>query len=167
MPNPTIYPNAQVQYGTAGPVNYQQYTTTPAPMPWPGPQMANQQVSQPAVNRQVMSIAAIRGGRLVAEQFPVAAGTELWLVDKEAGKIYIKSDPTNPSTMVEADYQIIETPQANQNEPVSRAEFDELKGLLAQLTAAVQSRPEQKKQKNDWKRGNRDVGSNGVSTNAE
>lgn len=162
MPMPNPYPNGFVQYPTGGPVNYQQNTSTPQPMPWPGPQQVQQ-----SVNRQVMSIAAIRGGRLVAEQFPVAAGTELWLVDKEAGKIYIKNDPTNPSTMVEADYQIIETPQANQNEPVSRAEFDELKGLLAQLTAAVQSRPEQKKQKNDWKRGNRDVGSNGVSTNAE
>lgn len=164
MPNPTIYPNGQVQYGAAGPVNYQQTPVTAQPMPWQAQPMINQQPVQPTLPRQVMSIAAIRGGRLVAEQFPVAAGTELWLIDKEANKIYIKTDPMNPSSMIEADYQIAETPQPNQNESVSREEFNELKGMLAQLTSAIQSRPEQqqKKQKNDWKRGNRDAQSGGV-----
>lgn len=164
MPMPNPYPNGFVQYPTGGPVNYQQNTATAQPMPWPGPQQVQQ-----SVNRQVMSIAAIRGGRLVAEQFPVAAGTELWLIDKEANKIYIKSDPTNPTSMIEADYQIVETPAPNQNDSVSRAEFDELKGMLAQLTAAVSARnnDQHKKPKNDWKRGNRDAQSDGVSANDE
>lgn len=166
MPNPNYangyYSNGPVQYGaqTQPHPNFSipmgQSTPMPAqPMPTTG-------------QNPSMSIAAIRGGRLVAEQFPVAAGTELWLIDKEANKIYIKTNPMNPADMREADFVFIE-PQVNQNTPVSREEFNELKGMITQLGAMItEHRGDQRgKGKNrDWKRGEQHDQSDGVSASA-
>lgn len=167
MPNQnyanSYYSNGPVQYGAQTQMNPNfsipmGQTTGMAP----SQQVAPQQIQQPMPRQIVMSIASIRGGRMVAEQFPVAAGTELWLIDKEASKIYIKSNPMNPAEMQEADFSFVEQP-VNQNAPVSRAEFDELKGMMSQMLATMKDR----KKHGDWKRGNRDAESNGVSTDAE
>lgn len=165
MPNPNYvngyYSNGPVQYGAQTQIN----PNFSIPMGQSTGMAQNQQPVQQVPRQMTMSIASIRGGRMVAEQFPVAAGTELWLIDKEASKIYIKSNPMNPAEMQEADFSFIEQP-VNQNVPVSRAEFDELKGMMSQMLSTMKERQDRKKH-GDWKRGNRDAESNGVSTDAE
>lgn len=165
MPNPNYvngyYSNGPVQYGAQTQIN----PNFSIPMGQSTALPQNQQPAQQIPRQMTMSIASIRGGRMVAEQFPVAAGTELWLIDKEASKIYIKSNPMNPAEMQEADFSFVEQP-VNQNAPVSRAEFDELKGMMSQMLSTMKERQDRKKH-GDWKRGNRDAESNGVSTDAE
>lgn len=84
-----------------------------------------------------LSIAPVSGEEN-AIQFPVAAGTELYLIDKTNGMLYMKSNSSNPRDMLKFRLeQIIEEP--NQNEPVSRAELDEMKNMMAQMMSMIQN----------------------------
>lgn len=117
-------------------------------------------------NAPVMSIAPV-SGRENAIQFPVGVGTELWLVDKMACKIYVKTNSANPREMQEIDFTYVVNQQV-QNETVTRAEFDEMKGMMAQMMSMLQSNQhgdQPRKQKSDWKRGNRNDQSDGSSAN--
>lgn len=111
--------------------------------------MNQQFVQQPIQNYQsnapVMSIAPV-SGKENAVQFPVGVGTELWLVDKAAKKIYIKNNSANPREMQELDFEYVAPPQ-NQNEPVSRSEFEELKGMMGQMMSMMQSGHEANQQR--------------------
>lgn len=94
-----------------------------------------QQPYQPIL--PTLSIAPVSGEEN-AMQFPVAVGTELYLIDKANGMLYMKSNSSNPRDMLKFRLeQIIEEP--NQNEPVSRAELDEMKNMMAQMMAMIQN----------------------------
>lgn len=91
-----------------------------------------------------LSIAPVSGEEN-AIQFPVAAGTELYLIDKTNGMLYMKSNSSNPRDMLKFRLeQIIEEP--NQNEPVSRAELDEMKNMMAQMMSMIQNSQKQNEQ---------------------
>lgn len=106
------------------------------------PQMSFQNQFQPQPQPQmrqspVMSIAPVRGFDNMI-QFPVAVGTDLYLLDLEAMKLYRKCNPTNPREFEEFDLsRVINT--ENQNEPVSRAELDEMKSMMAQMMSMIQT----------------------------
>ena len=70
-------------------------------------------------------------------QFPVAVGTDLYLLDLEAMKLYRKNNPANPREFEEFDLSRV-VKSENQNEPVSRAEVDELKSMMAQMMSMIQ-----------------------------
>lgn len=132
----------------------------------------NQPQPQTYQNTPVMSIAPV-SGESNAAQFPVAVGTELWLVDKAAHKIYIKTNSANPSEMQEIDYTFV-VKQQNQNEPVSRSEFEDMKAMMGQMMAMLQqNQPPQaqdpqnpQRQNRDWKKkGNRNDQSDGTAAN--
>ena len=116
----------------------------------------NFQPQQNYQNTPVMSIAPV-SGESNAAQFPVAVGTELWLVDKSAHKIYVKTNSANPSEMQEIDYTFVEK-QRNQNEPVSRSEFEDMKAMMGQMMAMLQANqgqhqePNQPRRNQDWKK---------------
>ncbi|MBR5298927.1 MAG: hypothetical protein IKU36_01615 [Bacteroidales bacterium] len=96
-------------------------------------------------------------------QFPVAVGTDLYLLDLEAMKLYRKNNPANPREFEEFDLSRV-VKSENQNEPVSRAEVDELKSMMAQMMALIQEQPRQN-QKFNGKRGGRHDGSGNVPAN--
>lgn len=135
----------------------------PQIMPWNGGQPQPQPVgspqqfqtmypSQPQNFQQqsyqaqppVMSIAPVRG-RENATQFPVAVGTDLYLIDMQEMKLYNKNNPANPREMEEFDISRVVI-QENQNEFISRAEFDEMKGMMAQMMAIIQGSQQQEPQ---------------------
>lgn len=117
----------------------------------------------------VMSIAPV-SGESNAAQFPVAVGTELWLVDKAAHKIYVKTNSANPSEMQEIDYTFV-VKQQNQNEPVSRSEFEDMKAMMGQMMAMLQAgqqgqQDQQPRRNQDWKkRGGKNDQSDGPAAN--
>ncbi|MBR4430977.1 MAG: hypothetical protein IKS75_06740 [Clostridiales bacterium] len=130
------------------------------------PQMPFQNQFQPQTQMQhqspVMSIAPVRGFENML-QFPVAVGTDLYLLDLEAMKLYRKNNPANPREFEEFDLSRV-VKSENQNEPVSRAEVDELKSMMAQMMALIQEQPRQN-QKFNGKRGGRHDGSGNVPAN--
>lgn len=123
------------------PQGYQQRTTIPqignqyyggqqAMVPQAQPQMQPYQPILPT-----LSIAPVSGDEN-AIQFPVAAGTELYLIDRQNNKLYIKSNSANPRDMLKFNLEpIIEAPP--QDDTVSRSEFEEMKGMLSQLMTMV------------------------------
>lgn len=143
--------------------------------PYQQPVQFNQTQPQNYQNTPVMSIAPV-SGESNAAQFPVAVGTELWLVDKAAHKIYIKTNSANPSEMQEIDYTFVVKPQ-NQNEPVSRSEFEDMKAMMGQMMAMLQqnqqpveserSGPPPQRRNQDWKKrgGGRNDQPDGAATN--
>ena len=163
MPN---YPTSQ----NVQPMNFNVYQQNQAPqMPYqnqwgqPTPQIRNQS--------PVMSIAPVRGFDNML-QFPVAVGTDLYLLDLEAMKLYRKNNPSNPREFEEFDLTRVIKAE-NQNEPVSRAELDELKGMMAQMMGMIQGgapqhqeQPRQNQnQRFNGKRGGRNDGSGSVPAN--
>lgn len=151
-------------------MNFNAYQQNQAPqMPYqnqyaqPQPQMRNQS--------PVMSIAPVRGFDNML-QFPVAVGTDLYLLDLEGMKLYRKNNPTNPREFEEFDLSRVIKAE-NQNEPVSRAELEELKGMMAQMMgmiqggqAQTQEQPRQNQnQRFNGKRGGRHDGSGNVPAN--
>lgn len=151
-------------------MNFNAYQQNQAPqMPYqnqyaqPQPQMHNQS--------PVMSIAPVRGFDNML-QFPVAVGTDLYLLDLEGMKLYRKNNPTNPREFEEFDLSRVIKAE-NQNEPVSRAELEELKGMMAQMMgmiqggqAQTQEQPRQNQnQRFNGKRGGRNDGSGNVPAN--
>lgn len=133
------------------PNNYQQPISYQQPQP-PQPQQQyfgqglNQMPQQGFQNIQpygninptpVMSIAPVSGEEN-ARQFPLAVGTTLYLVDMSARKLYVKSNSADPRDMQEFDLIDVVKP-VNQNEPVSRAEFDDLKTMMAQMMGMMQT----------------------------
>lgn len=164
MPNPNGYgpmvANTPITGPTWQPVQ-QQYMQQP--------QFIQPPPVQNYQNAPVMSIAPV-SGRDNAMQFPVGVGTELWLVDKAARKIYIKNNSANPREMQEIDFTYVVNRQ-NQNDSVSRAEFEDMKNMMAQMMSMMQSSQQpqqeqsQRRQKSDWKRGNRNDQSDGSSAN--
>lgn len=113
----------------------------------PIPQMPNQyygQQTQMIQPQQVqsyqpvlptLSIAPVSGEEN-AIQFPVAAGTELYLIDRQANKLYIKSNSANPRDMLKFNLDpIIEAPV--QDDTVTRSEFEEMRGMLSQLMSMM------------------------------
>lgn len=156
-PNYLMPANAAITGPTWQPQQYSQ--------PYQQPIQFNQPQPQNYQNTPVMSIAPV-SGESNAAQFPVAVGTELWLVDKAAHKIYIKTNSANPSEMQEIDYTFV-VKQQNQNEPVSRSEFEDMKAMMGQMMAMLQqsqqsvtveqnTQPQQPRRNSEWKkRGNR------------
>lgn len=153
-------------------MNFNAYQQNQAPqMPYqnqyaqPQPQMHNQS--------PVMSIAPVRGFDNML-QFPVAVGTDLYLLDLEGMKLYRKNNPTNPREFEEFDLSRVIKAE-NQNEPVSRAEVDELKSMMAQMMSMIQSSQQpadqqvqgqqRPNQKYNGKRGGRHDGSGNVPAN--
>ena len=173
MPN---YPMNQPWQQQTNFTNYQQTNA---------PQVPFQNAYQQPQMRQspVMSIAPVRGFDNMI-QFPVAVGTDLYLLDLEAMKLYRKCNPTNPREFEEFDLsRVINT--ENQNEPVSRAELDEMKSMMAQMMSMIQTQQDagascsgyqqpaeqqiqgqqRPNQKYNGKRGGRHDGSGNVPTN--
>jgi hypothetical protein len=100
-------------------------------------------------------------------QFPVAVGTDLFLIDLEAMKLYRKNNPMNPREYREFDLTEV-LKQQDKNEPVSRAELDEMKAMMAQMMGMLQSkeqRPPQENQNYNGKRGRNNDRSNGNAAN--
>ena len=161
MPNYQTNPTWQQQ-------NFQSFNQAPQ-MPF-----QNQFQPQPQMRQSpVMSIAPVRGFDNMI-QFPVAVGTDLYLLDLEAMKLYRKCNPTNPREFEEFDLsRVINT--ENQNEPVSRAELDEMKSMMAQMMSMIQSNQQpaeqqiqgqqRPNQKYNGKRGGRHDGSGNVPAN--
>lgn len=114
------------------PMPFQNMQTTQG---WTQPQPPTQTIQQ----TPVMSIAPV-SGEANAAQFPVGVGVELWLVDKNAKKIWVKSNSANPSEMQEIEFEYV-VKQQNQNEPVSRSEFEEMKNMMAQMMTMMQTQP--------------------------
>lgn len=148
--------------------NYQQTNAPQVPF-----QNACQQPQPQMRQSPVMSIAPVRGFDNMI-QFPVAVGTDLYLLDLEAMKLYRKCNPTNPREFEEFDLsRVINT--ENQNEPVSRAELDEMKSMMAQMMSMIQNaqQPAEQQiqgqqrpnQKYNGKRGGRHDGSGNVPAN--
>ena len=141
------------------------------------PQMPFQNQFQPQAQMQhqspVMSIAPVRGFENML-QFPVAVGTDLYLLDLEAMKLYRKNNPANPREFEEFDLSRV-VKSENQNEPVSRAEVDELKSMMAQMMSMIQGNQQpaeqqiqgqqRPNQKYNGKRGGRHDGSGNVPAN--
>ena len=128
MPN---YPMNQPWQQQTNFANYQQTNAPQVPF-----QNAYQQPQPQMRQSPVMSIAPVRGFDNMI-QFPVAVGTDLYLLDLEAMKLYRKCNPTNPREFEEFDLsRVINT--ENQNEPVSRAELDEMKSMMAQMMSMIQ-----------------------------
>lgn len=151
------------------------------------PQMPYQnQYAQPQLQMHnqspVMSIAPVRGFDNML-QFPVAVGTDLYLLDLEGMKLYRKNNPTNPREFEEFDLSRVIKAE-NQNEPVSRAELEELKGMMAQMMGMIQpqqnadasrsgygqAQPQEQPRQNqnqrfNGKRGGRNDGSGSVPAN--
>lgn len=171
MPN---YPMNQPWQQQTNFTNYQQTNAPQVPF-----QNAYQQPQPQMRQSPVMSIAPVRGFDNMI-QFPVAVGTDLYLLDLEAMKLYRKCNPTNPREFEEFDLsRVINT--ENQNEPVSRAELDEMKSMMAQMMSMIQQnsvaqqtqaepqnnaqpRPNQN-QRYNGKRGGRHDGSGNVPAN--
>lgn len=171
MPN---YPMNQQWQQQTNFANYQQTNAPQVPF-----QNAYQQPQPQMRQSPVMSIAPVRGFDNMI-QFPVAVGTDLYLLDLEAMKLYRKCNPTNPREFEEFDLsRVINT--ENQNEPVSRAELDEMKSMMAQMMSMIQQnsgaqqtqaepqsntqpRPNQS-QRYNGKRGGRHDGSGNVPAN--
>lgn len=171
MPN---YPMNQPWQQQSNFTNYQQTNAPQVPF-----QNAYQQPQPQMRQSPVMSIAPVRGFDNMI-QFPVAVGTDLYLLDLEAMKLYRKCNPTNPREFEEFDLsRVINT--ENQNEPVSRAELDEMKSMMAQMMSMIQQnsgaqqtqaepqsntqpRPNQS-QRYNGKRGGRHDGSGNVPAN--
>ena len=160
---PNYQPNQPWQQQT----NFQNYNQAPQ-MQFQN-QFQQPQAQMPQHQSPVMSIAPVRGFENML-QFPVAVGTDLYLLDLEAMKLYRKNNPVNPREFEEFDLSRV-IKNENQNEPVSRAEVDELKSMMAQMmtmiqgtqqTAESQSRPNQKF---NGKRGGRHDGSGNVPAN--
>jgi len=129
MPN---YPMNQPWQQQTNFTNYQQTNAQQVPF-----QNAYQQPQPQMRQSPVMSIAPVRGFDNMI-QFPVAVGTDLYLLDLEAMKLYRKCNPTNPREFEEFDLsRVINT--ENQNEPVSRAELDEMKSMMAQMMNMIQT----------------------------
>lgn len=165
MPN---YPMNQPWQQQTNFANYQQTNTPQVPF-----QNAYQQPQPQMRQSPVMSIAPVRGFDNMI-QFPVAVGTDLYLLDLEAMKLYRKCNPTNPREFEEFDLsRVINT--ENQNEPVSRAELDEMKSMMAQMMSMIQNsqQPAEQQiqgqqrpnQKYNGKRGGRHDGSGNVPAN--
>lgn len=165
MPN---YPMNQPWQQQSNFANYQQTNAPQVPF-----QNAYQQPQPQMRQSPVMSIAPVRGFDNMI-QFPVAVGTDLYLLDLEAMKLYRKCNPTNPREFEEFDLsRVINT--ENQNEPVSRAELDEMKSMMAQMMSMIQSNQQpaeqpiqgqqRPNQKYNGKRGGRHDGSGNVPAN--
>lgn len=138
----------------------------------PQPQMNNwMQPQQPQLVNpsRVMSIAPA-SSRENAQQFPVAVNTDLYIINMDAMKLYLKNNPQNPSEMREFD--IVEVVKQDPvSETVTRAEFDEMKSMMTQMMGMLQNGQNQNNQQsprppknayNGGKRGNRNDQSNGV-----
>ena len=133
----------------------------------PQQQMPMQFQQQPATQQSpVMSIAPVRGFDNML-QFPVAVGTDLFLIDLEAMKLYRKNNTMNPREYREFDLTEV-LKQQDKNEPVSRAELDEMKAMMAQMMGMLQSKEQRSPQENqnyNGKRGRNNDRSNGNATN--
>lgn len=100
-------------------------------------------------------------------QFPVAVGTDLFLIDLEAMKLYRKNNPMNPREYREFDLTEV-LKQQDKNEPVSRAELDEMKAMMAQMMGMLQSKEQETPRNNqnyNGKRGRNNDRSNGNAAN--
>lgn len=153
--------NASWQPPTNNFMQYQQQMNTANNWGQPPQMMMNQS--------RVMSIAPT-SSRENAQQFPVAVNTDLYIINMEERKLYLKNNPSNPSEMREFD--IIEVvKQEPVSDTVSRAEFDEMKSMMAQMMGILQNNQQehqnQRPPKNTYngggKRGNRNDQSNGTS----
>lgn len=144
MPLPTN-PNGYGPMTAGTPITGPTFTQPMQPQQFVFQQPQMIQPAQNYPNAPVMSIAPV-SGKENAVQFPVGVGTELWLVDKAAKKIYIKNNSANPREMQELDFEYVAPPQ-NQNEPVSRSEFEELKGMMGQMMSMMQSGHETNQQR--------------------
>lgn len=134
----------------------------------------SQQYSQPQMPQsRVMSIAPT-SSRENAQQFPVAVNTDLYIINMDAMKLYLKNNPSNPSEMREFD--IVEVlKQEPLSDTVTRAEFDEMKSMMSQMMSMMQQNQQQantqspRTPKNTYngggKRGNRNDQSDDVSAN--
>lgn len=154
MPN---YGNQSWQPPTGTFVNYSPQMNT-------GGNWMNTQPTLPVNQSRVMSIAPA-SSRENAQQFPVAVNTDLYLVNLNEMKLYLKNNPTNPAEMREFD--IVEVvKQAQPTDTVTRAEFDEMKSMMAQMMGMLQgNQNEQRSQKNyNGKRGGRNDRSDGNAT---
>lgn len=151
MPN---YGNQPWQPQTGNFVNYPPQMNT-------GGNWMNTQPTIPVNQSRVMSIAPA-SSRENAQQFPVAVNTDLYLVNMTEMKLYLKNNPTNPSEMTEFDIVKVEKPEP-QSDTVTRAEFDEMKNMMAQMIGLLQTNQnEQRPQKNyNGKRGGRNDRSDG------
>ena len=136
----------------------------------------NQLYNQPQMPQsRVMSIAPT-SSRENAQQFPVAVNTDLYIINMDAMKLYLKNNPSNPSEMREFD--IVEVvKQEPLSDTVTRAEFDEMKSMMSQMMSMMQNsqanqqphqqqntRPPKNTYNGGGKRGNRNDQSDGVST---
>lgn len=160
---PINYP-MQTNNGFQGPMNGNYVNYPSAPMNTSTGGFGNQ--PQMMMNSRVMSIAP-SSSRENAQQFPVAVNTDLYLINMNEMKLYLKNNPQNPSEMREFD--IVEVVKQNPvSDTVSRAEFDEMKAMMGQMMEILQGnqneqqqRP-QKNQYNNGKRGNRNDQSRGI-----
>lgn len=134
----------------------------------------SQMYNQPQLSQsRVMSIAPT-SSRENAQQFPVAVNTDLYIINMDAMKLYLKNNPSNPSEMREFD--IVEVvKQEPISDTVTRAEFDEMKSMMSQMMSMMQQNQQQattqspRPPKNTYngggKRGNHNDQSDGVSAN--
>lgn len=111
------------------------------------------------MNSRVMSIAP-SSSRENAQQFPVAVNTDLYLINMNEMKLYLKNNPQNPAEMREFD--IVEVIKQNPvSDTVSRAEFDEMKSMMSQMMGILQGNQNEQQQRppknqyNNGKRGSR------------
>lgn len=150
QPNTGNYQNFQPQQSTAQqwPANFQQ------------PQPVQQNLAS-----RVMSIAPANS-REIAQQFPVAVNTDLYLVNRNEMKLYFKCNPANPAEMEEYDLVKVEK-QPAQSDVVTRAEVDELRSMMGQMLAMIQGGNQGGKHRprNNGKRGNTDDRPDGLSAN--
>ena len=130
--------------------------------------MQQPQIMQPQMQRQspVMSIAPVRGFDNMI-QFPVGAGTDLFLIDLEEMKLYRKNNPMDPRIYEEFDLQkVVKEPQ--QPDTVTRSEFDEMKAMMTQMMGMLQSKEQRSPADNqnyNGKRGRNNDRSNGNAAN--
>lgn len=162
MPSYTNQPSYMPQQGTTIPQHVVNYPQTPGIQNWG----ATAPMQMPS---RVMSIAPT-SSRENAQQFPVAVNTDLYIINMDAMKLYLKNNPQNPSEMREFD--IVEVVKQHElPDTVSRAEFDELKAMMSQMMGMMQTNqnPNQETKKNSYygggKRGNKNDRSDGAPTN--
>lgn len=161
MPSYANQPSYMPQQGTAIPQHVVNYPPNMMTSGW-----GNGPVPMPS---RVMSIAPT-SSRENAQQFPVAVNTDLYIINMDAMKLYLKNNPQNPSEMREFD--IVEVVKQHElPDTVSRAEFDELKTMMSQMMGMMQTNqsPNQETKKNSYygggKRGNKNDRSDGTPAN--
>lgn len=107
--------------------------------PWNSFGVQNTSQTQPQQQQNNITFAFINGGDAAADAYLVAPNQTIFLIDNEAGKIYIKE--TNGSGMTVANRKFKEekqdTLQQMQNNFVTREEFEKRLKELANNVPAV------------------------------